>query len=131
MNLFGIGGPELIFLLILIFLLLGPEESVKVARGLGRALRFVYRSTLWRVMVRMRHEFEHLVREEIRRAGIPEDLQQLKDWQRSLVREMEENPVLPHPPGAVPAASMTPSAPGTSPKSEAPSTRDHESTPSA
>ncbi len=125
---FGIGGLELLFLLLLTFLLLGPEDSVKVARGLGRALRFVYRSTLWRAMARMRYEFEKMVQEEIRRSGIPEDLQQLKDWRQSVGQK--ESRIFPHPPGAMPAASMPPLPPDPAPPADTVSARDHEPTPS-
>lgn len=77
MNIFGIGTQELIFLLILAFLLLGPEESVTVARGLGRLLRKLYMSTAWRVIARLRYELETIVREEIRKAGL-EELERLQ-----------------------------------------------------
>jgi len=77
MNIFGIGTQELIFLLILAFLLLGPEESVTVARSLGRLLRKVYMSTTWRLIARLRYELENIVREEIRKAGL-EELERLQ-----------------------------------------------------
>ncbi len=125
---FGIGSLEFLFLLLLTFLLLGPEDSVKVARGLGRALRFVYRSTLWRAIARMRYEFEKIVQEEIRRASIAEDLQQLKDWQRSMEQESKENRIFPHPPGAMSAASMTPLSPEPATPSDTVSAKDHEPT---
>lgn len=84
MNLFGLGTGELIFLLILGFLLLGPEEMQRLARMLGRLLRRLYMSTFWRMTVRLRYEFESYLREEIRRAGL-EELERLQlEWQREL-----------------------------------------------
>ncbi len=86
MNLFGLGTGELVFLLILGFLLLGPEEMQRLARMLGRLLRKLYLSTFWRMSVRLRHEFEGYIREEIRRAGL-EELERLQqEWQRELAQ---------------------------------------------
>ena len=68
----GLGWQEIAFIVILLFLLLGPEEGVKTARLLGRLLRKLYLSTFWRVIARMRYEFEQYIREEIRKAGLEE-----------------------------------------------------------
>lgn len=114
MNLFGLGMGELVFLLILGFLLLGPDEMQRLARMLGRLLRRLYMSTFWRMTVRLRYEFESYLREEIRRAGL-EELERLQlEWQRELQQAapMGEPPILPpgtpltHPP----SPSLTPSS---------------------
>lgn len=38
MNFFGIGGMELIVILLLAFIILGPKQLITVAKGLGRTI---------------------------------------------------------------------------------------------
>ena len=38
MNFFGIGGMELIVILLLGFIILGPRQLISVAKGLGRTI---------------------------------------------------------------------------------------------
>ncbi len=114
MNLFGLGTGELVFLLILGFLLLGPEEMQRLARMLGRLLRRLYMSTLWRMTVRLRYEFESYLREEIRRAGL-EELERLQhEWQRELQQASPPSGPSILPPGTPlahpPSPSSTPSS---------------------
>lgn len=45
MNIFGIGLFELVFILIIAFLVLGPAKMVDTARTLGKALRELQRAT--------------------------------------------------------------------------------------
>ncbi len=125
MNLFGLGTGELVFLLILGFLLLGPEEMQRLARMLGRLLRRLYMSTFWRMTVRLRYEFESYLREEIRRAGL-EELERLQlEWQREL--QQAAPPAGPSilPPGTPltpsPSTSASPTPSSSSPSSPPPS----------
>ena len=38
MNFFGVGGMELIVILLLAFIILGPRQLISVAKGLGRTI---------------------------------------------------------------------------------------------
>ncbi len=38
MNFFGIGGMELVVILLLAFIILGPRQLISVAKGLGRTI---------------------------------------------------------------------------------------------
>lgn len=44
MDFFGIGAPELLVVLVLAFLLLGPGRMADMAKGVGKAMRDVRRS---------------------------------------------------------------------------------------
>ena len=44
MDLFGIGAPELVMILVIAFLLLGPERMGDIAKGAGKAMREVRRN---------------------------------------------------------------------------------------
>ncbi len=83
MNFFGLGLGELVFLLLLGFILLGPEDMHRAARLLGRGLRWLYTSTLWRMSMRVRYEMEQYIREEIRRAGLDDLEREFQEWKRT------------------------------------------------
>ncbi len=50
MEIFGIGGPELLFILVIALLLIGPRDLGKTGRSIGRFLNQLYRSESWRTL---------------------------------------------------------------------------------
>lgn len=67
LNLFGIGPLELVFFIILLLLLFGPNDLVRMARNIGRFLSRLVRSENYRVIQQASQELrtipERLVRE--------------------------------------------------------------------
>lgn len=57
---FGIGIPELIFILLLALIILGPKEMQEVARDLGRWMNRFVKSEAWRTMRTIGHEVSTL-----------------------------------------------------------------------
>lgn len=57
---FGIGAPELIFILLLALIILGPKEMQKVARDLGRWMNRFVKSDTWRTMRTIGREVSNL-----------------------------------------------------------------------
>ena len=45
MNFFGIGGMELLVIVLLAFIILGPRQLTSVAKGLGRMIRELRNAT--------------------------------------------------------------------------------------
>jgi Sec-independent protein translocase protein TatA len=74
MEILGIGPLELVLILIVALIVLGPKDMVKAGRTLGRTLRTIVSSETWRVVQQASREMRNLPNRLIREAGI-EDLQ--------------------------------------------------------
>jgi sec-independent protein translocase protein TatB len=128
MDIFGIGAPELVFLVLLALILLGPKEMQKTGRTIGRFLRDLTRSEGWRAFRDTSREIRNLPNRLMREANL-EDVQ--KDVGQ-IGKEVEEattvkgfgtwsNPAAgkpaPHQTGSKPVeASEKPTPPQTEPK---------------
>lgn len=69
MEIFGIGASELIFILIIALIVLGPKDMQKAGRTIGRWLNQVVRSDGWRVFQRTSAELRNLPRNLMREAN--------------------------------------------------------------
>jgi Sec-independent protein translocase protein TatA len=74
MEFLGIGPLELVLILIVALIVLGPKDMVKAGRTIGRTLRTVVSSETWRVVQQASREMRNLPNRLMREAGI-EDLQ--------------------------------------------------------
>ena len=72
MNLFGIGIPEILFILFLALLLFGPKDLEKTGRILGRGLNKVVRSDIWRTIQQTSREIRTLPNRLMRETGLDE-----------------------------------------------------------
>jgi len=87
MDIFGIGPTELIFILLIALILLGPKEMEKTGRTIGRFLRDLTRSESWRAFRDTSREIRNLPNRLMREANI-EDLE--KDVGK-IGKEIEES----------------------------------------
>lgn len=60
MELLGVGPTELILIIILALVLVGPRDLAKLGRDAGRALNKLYRSPAWRTMNEASREIRNL-----------------------------------------------------------------------
>ncbi len=74
MEIFGIGFSELIFILIIAVIALGPKDMQKTGRALGRWLNKMNRSELWQTLRNASNELSHLPNKLMREAN-------LEDWE--------------------------------------------------
>ena len=77
MNIFGIGPLEIIFILIIGILVLGPEGMVEAGKKLGRWMRSIIRSTWWQNIRQGINDIQYLPQRLIREAEL-EELDQLR-----------------------------------------------------
>jgi Sec-independent protein translocase protein TatA len=88
MDILGIGPLELIFILIIALIVLGPKDMVKAGRTLGKFLRQVVTSPTWRAVTRTSSELRTLPNKLIRDAtkkAIPTNLtSDLEQWQQDI-----------------------------------------------
>ena len=78
MNIFGIGPLEIIFVLIIGILVLGPEGMIEAGRKLGKFMRSIIHSPWWKNIRQGVTEIQHLPQRLIREAEL-EELNELRD----------------------------------------------------
>jgi Sec-independent protein translocase protein TatA len=78
MDILGIGPLELILILIIALIVLGPSDMVKAGRTIGRFLRQVVTSSTWRAVTRTSDELRTLPTKLIREAGLEEDFKEIQ-----------------------------------------------------
>lgn len=72
MEFLGIGAPELIFILILALILLGPKDMQQTGRTIGRWLNQLVTSDGWRALQRTSREIRNLPTTLMRDANLEE-----------------------------------------------------------
>lgn len=70
MEILGIGAPELLFILIIALIVLGPRDMQKAGRTVGRWLNQMMRSDGWKVFQRTSAELRNLPRNLMREANL-------------------------------------------------------------
>jgi Sec-independent protein translocase protein TatA len=79
MDIFGIGPLEVLFILLIILIVLGPKDLVKAGRTIGHMLRSVVMSDTWRSMQQSIQDVRKLPYQLMREAGMEEDIQALDE----------------------------------------------------
>lgn len=72
MELLGIGPLELLFIIVILIIVVGPRDISKVARTLGRMLNKLYRSEEWRALTRASRSLRTLPNRLAREAQLEE-----------------------------------------------------------
>ncbi|MGQ9833934.1 MAG: twin-arginine translocase TatA/TatE family subunit [Candidatus Villigracilaceae bacterium] len=84
MDIFGIGMPELLFILVIVLIVLGPNEMQKTAQVLGDSLRKLVMSNTWKVITKTSHELQTLPHKLIREANLRDIQQELKNTSKTV-----------------------------------------------
>ncbi|NIS80880.1 MAG: hypothetical protein GTO14_11870 [Anaerolineales bacterium] len=86
MDFLGIGPLELMFILIIALIVIGPRDLGKYARSAGQYLNRLYRSETWRVLTETSRNLRTLPNRLAREAA----LEELDDVQRT-IRDVQED----------------------------------------
>lgn len=86
MELFNIGILEFLFILLLAFIVLGPEKSVKIAGDFGRWVRRFFDSPIWKDISQTSKDLRDIPQKIMNEAEIEETL---KDIDRSFSRHKD------------------------------------------
>ena len=81
MNIFGIGPLEIVFVLIIGILVLGPEGMIEAGRKLGKFLRSIIKSTWWQNIRQGVSEIQYLPQRLMREAEL-EELNELREMRK-------------------------------------------------
>jgi len=79
MDILGVGPLELIFVLIIALIVLGPTDMVKAGRTIGKFLRQIVTSPTWHAVTKTSSELRNLPTKLIRDAGLEEDFKDIQD----------------------------------------------------
>ena len=60
MQIFNVGALEVLFIMILAFIILGPKRTIESARDVGRWIRDLIKSPFWRDVVSTSNEIRNL-----------------------------------------------------------------------
>jgi Sec-independent protein translocase protein TatA len=74
MEILGIGPLELLFVIILALIILGPNDMIKAGKTIGRVLRTIITSPNWRAVQQTSREIRSLPNRLMREAGL-DDIQ--------------------------------------------------------
>ena len=87
MDIFGIGPLEFVLILIIMLIILGPNDMVKAGRSIGTFLRKLILSDEWRIIQQAGKEFRNIPERLVREAGIEDikkDLPSAEDLRKEL-----------------------------------------------
>ena len=87
MDILGIGPLELIFILIIALIVLGPSDMVKAGRTIGKFLRQIVTSPTWHAVTKTSSELRNLPNKLIRDAGLEEELKEIQDATKQAIPE--------------------------------------------
>jgi Sec-independent protein translocase protein TatA len=72
MEILGIGPLELVFIMLLAIIILGPKQMEKTGRDIGRGLARLVKSDTWKTVMQTSRKLKTLPNELMREAGIDE-----------------------------------------------------------
>lgn len=93
MELFGIGPLELLFILVIALIILGPGDMVKAGLTLGRFLRKIISSPEWHTIQRASRELRYLPNRLMREANLDDlskDMSEFKTMGNQLNNEVKK-----------------------------------------
>jgi len=90
MDLLGVGPLELIFVLLIIFLVLGPNDMAKTGKKIGRFLSTMRKSEFWSGITKVTREMRDLPTTLMREAELEDVVQELEQDAKVLKGISEE-----------------------------------------
>ncbi len=84
MEIFGVGILEVVLILVIAVIVLGPEGMVKSAQAIGKFMRKVIKSPIWAQLMDTQRELRDMPTRLVREAGLEEDIKELKKTQQEL-----------------------------------------------
>ncbi len=96
MEIFGVGPSELVFIILIAIIILGPKDMQKAGRTIGRFLNQLVRSDGWKIFQRTSAEIRNLPRNLMRDANM--ELQDMDKQIRQTIDPRSYPPVSSHSP---------------------------------
>ena len=87
MEILGIGGPELLFIIIIALIVLGPKDMQKAGKTIGRWLNNLVRSDGWQAFQQTSREIRSLPTKLMREANM-----EMMETEKELRKALDTNP---------------------------------------
>jgi sec-independent protein translocase protein TatB len=115
MEILGIGAPELVFIIIIALIVLGPKDMQKAGRSIGRWLNRMVNSDGWKAFQRTSREVRNLPTNLMRQANLEELKETGRDIHNAIDPNWDRQRPAPHtsPKDSSPRAANPPSVPPT------------------
>jgi sec-independent protein translocase protein TatB len=91
MELFNIGPVEFLLILIVMFILLGPDGMIRTARQIGSWIRQIIRSPIWKDIMGYSQEIRELPQKMVRETGLDEDLAEIRKSTQAATDEVKQS----------------------------------------
>lgn len=98
MDILGVGPLEIIFILLIALIVLGPRDMAKTGRSMGRVMRKIVMSPYWKTITHTSQEIRNLPTRLIREAGLEEvekDLARLNQETNQIQEALRQATILP------------------------------------
>ena len=90
MKLFNFGGLEVIFILVIMIIFLGPGQVATLAGNLGRFIRKITRSEFWVTVWQTSRDIRNLPKTLVEETGLQESLNEIQQTQNELQSDMNQ-----------------------------------------
>ncbi len=90
MQILNIGPLELVAILILALLIMGPKDLVKTGAQLGSFVRKVVKSPVWRSVMSTSQEIRELPKKIIQESGIDSEIKEFEEISKELQSETKK-----------------------------------------
>ena len=91
MEILNVGPMELLLVLFLAFIVMGPEGMVDAAGKLGKTIRKVINSSIWKEITGSYRDLSDFSEEIIRNTGLEESINEINELNNSLVEFDKSN----------------------------------------
>ena len=78
MDILGVGPLEILFIILIALIVLGPKDIAKAGRSIGRFMRSVVKSSSWQAVQQTSKEIRNLPTKLMREAGLEEDMKEIQ-----------------------------------------------------
>jgi Sec-independent protein translocase protein TatA len=93
MQILNIGPLELLLILVIAMIVLGPEEMLKTAKKLARAINRFIKSPVWKSLLSTSQEIRQLPKKLISEAGLEETVDELNKMNKQVKEFTRTNPL--------------------------------------
>jgi Sec-independent protein translocase protein TatA len=91
MDILGVGPLELLFLILIALVVIGPRDIGKAARSIGRFLNQLYRSETWRMLTETSRKLRNLPNQLAQEAALEASLDEVRQTVREVSQEIAQD----------------------------------------
>ncbi len=96
MQILNIGPLELVAILVLALIIMGPKDLVKTGAQMGKFVRKIVKSPTWRSVVSTSQELKELPAKLVQETGIKEEFKQIEEVTTELRDELKVEAEMPN-----------------------------------